>query len=260
MPEFKRPVAGKFCWFEITTTDVPAAKRYYGELFGWTFDDMPMPDGSPYAMAKVKGNTVCGITTLTGEAKKMGAPPHLLSYVAVDDTDAIAAKVPGLGGKVLAPPMDAGPGRMAVIQDPTGGVFALRQARQQMGTWLYGETSALCWNELATTDVNKAGQFYGKLFGWQTETSPMGDMTYTVFKQGKEDVGGMMLMPRRMQGAPPAWCAYLQVTRADDSIARATKMGGKVIAPATDVPDVGRFAVLQDPQSAVFCILQPPAR
>lgn len=256
MTEIMKAKAGTFCWFEVNSSDVAAAKRQYGELFGWSFQDSKMPDGATYSMAQIQGKNVGGVAALSAEAKQMGAKPHLLSYVAVDQVDEMASKVAGLGGKVLMAPTEAGPGRMCLVQDPVGGVVALWQAKEQLG-WLYRDLGAMCWAELVATDTEKAAAFYTKLLGWTTQPMPGSGMPYTIFKKGDEQVGGMMQMPVEMKGAPTNWVVYLHVPNTDQAIARALKMGGTVLAPATDVPTVGRIATMQDAQGAVYALLQP---
>jgi len=258
MPTIDKPINGKFCWIEANVDDPKAAQAFYGEIFGWSFDEMPMPQGT-YAMGKIGSSMTAGVMKLADEAKKMGAPPHWLSYIACEDTDASTEKAKGLGGTILVPPMDVGPGRMSVVRDPTGGVFALWHAKESMGNFLSGETGALCWTELATTNVDAAGKFYATLFGWKTEAMSMGPMVYTIFKVGTEQVGGMMAMPKEMAGAPTSWTSYFMVKKTDDTINLVKKLGGKLLSPAVDLPNIGRFAVLQDPQGAVFAVLQPPA-
>jgi predicted enzyme related to lactoylglutathione lyase len=99
---------------------------------------MPMPSGT-YTMVTLSDKQIAGLMKLPEEAKKMGAPPHWLSYVAVDDAQRATDKAKELGGKVLAGPMSVGPGTMSVIQDPTGAVFALWASQQSMGTILWRE-------------------------------------------------------------------------------------------------------------------------
>lgn len=256
MPEFTNTVPNGFCWVELNTSDPAAAKKFYAEIFGWDMQDMTMPTGT-YTMTNIGGKMVSGIGMLPENAKKMGAPPHWLSYVAVEDLDAAIKKAGELGGKVLVPAMDVGPGKMSVLQDPTGGVLGIWQQKQSMGTWLYGETGALCWNELMTENVDQAGKFYLNLFGWKSEVMSMPKGQYTVFKNGAQPAGGMMAIGADMKGAPTAWCAYFSVKNTDDTVKKAESRGGKVLVPGTDIPNVGRFAVLTDPQGAAFAVLQP---
>ncbi len=110
------------------------------------------------------------------------------------------------------------------------------------------------WNELVTTNAAAAKKFYTGLFGWKTEKSG-GD--YTLFKQGRAMVGGMMKCPP--SGAPAHWLAYVTVSNVDASAAKARKMGGKVVAPPFDVPEVGRIAVVLDPQGAAIGLFKPAA-
>lgn len=261
MPEITKAAAGTFCWVELGTTDVAAAKKFYGGLFGWTITDMPM-GGMPYSVAALGDRQVGGITVLAEEAKKMGAPPNWLSYVAVDDAAAGAKKVASLGGKVLFGPLDVGPGHMVVAQDPSGAVFALWQSVQSMGTFVMGEPGSLGWNELISTDLDKALSFYKGLFGWKAEPTEMPGMTYTILRQGETMVGGSMPQPQKMAGAPSLWGVYFSVADADQSTEKAVRLGAKVLNPPTDIPTIGRFAVLADPQGAMFTVMKflPPQR
>jgi hypothetical protein len=261
MPEITKAAAGTFCWIELGTTDVAAAKKFYGGLFGWTLTDMPM-GAMPYSMAAVGDKRVAGLTVLSDAAKKMGAPPNWLSYVAVDDAAASAKKIASLGGKVLVGPMDIGPGHMVVAADPTGAVFAVWQSVQSMGTFLMGEPGSLGWNELISTNEDKAVSFYKGLFGWQADATEMPGMTYTIFKQGEAMIAGSMAQPKQMAGAPSLWGVYFAVADADQAAEKATALGGKVLNPPMDIPGIGRFAVVADPQGAMFSVIKflPPQR
>src|SRR5205807_9242576 len=104
------------------------------------------------------------------------------------------------------------------IQDPTGAVFALWKAGQSMGSFYYGELGAVGWNELVTTDVDRAAQFYKNLFGWTMENQDMGGMTYTTLKKGTTTVGGMMAKPKDMGDSPSAWNTYVSVPDADATV------------------------------------------
>lgn len=114
---------------------------------------------------------------------------------------------------------------------------------------------AFSWNELMTTDVAGAKAFYGELFGWQMQDEPMPEGTYTMLKAGDHEVGGLMAMPTDAAGAPPAWGAYVTVDNVDQQTVRAEQLGGKVILPPRDIPDVGRFAVISDPQGAMLTMI-----
>ncbi|MEE9494702.1 MAG: VOC family protein [Gammaproteobacteria bacterium] len=114
---------------------------------------------------------------------------------------------------------------------------------------------AFSWNELMTTDVDAAKSFYGKLFGWALEDMPMSDMRYTMAKVGDQDVAGMMPMPPDAGGMPPAWGAYVTVDDVEASAKQAEALGGKILMAPRDIPDVGRFCVISDPQGAVLSMI-----
>ena len=117
---------------------------------------------------------------------------------------------------------------------------------------VYKTIGAFSWNELMTSDPQAACDFYGKLFGWTFDTMDMGTGPYRVVKAGDSSVGGIMAIPPDGKGMPSAWGSYVTVANADATAEKCTSLGGKVVVGPTDVPKVGRFVVLQDPQGAVI--------
>jgi uncharacterized protein len=116
----------------------------------------------------------------------------------------------------------------------------------------FKQHGAFSWCELMTTDVNAAKAFYTKLFGWDSEAMSMPGMTYTVIKAGGKGIGGIMTIPKEAQGTPPMWGAYVTVNDVDLTAQTAKQLGAKILVPPTDIPTVGRFCVIQDPQGAVI--------
>jgi len=114
---------------------------------------------------------------------------------------------------------------------------------------------AFSWNELMTTDVSAAKAFYGELFGWNMQDEHISDMTYTMVKAGDKEVAGIMAIPPEAKGEPSAWGSYVTVDDVDRQADRAEQLGGRVIMPARDIPDVGRFAVISDPQGAMLTLI-----
>jgi hypothetical protein len=114
---------------------------------------------------------------------------------------------------------------------------------------------AFSWCELLTTDVDAAKRFYGTLFGWTLEDVNMTGMTYTVVKTGEQGIGGIMQTPPQAAGAPPHWGAYVTVDDVDATAGKAVELGAKICVPPTDIPNVGRFCVLQDPQGAAISVI-----
>jgi predicted enzyme related to lactoylglutathione lyase len=119
----------------------------------------------------------------------------------------------------------------------------------------FKQHGAFSWCELMTTDANAAKAFYTKLFGWDTEDMSMPGMTYTVVKVGGKGIGGIMLIPKEAQGMPPKWGPYVTVDDVDQTARTAEQLGAKLCMPPQDIPDVGRFCVIEDPQGAVICAI-----
>jgi predicted enzyme related to lactoylglutathione lyase len=250
---------GSFCWAELATTDQKAAVAFYKNLFGWEVNDQPMgPDGT-YSMFQLRGREVGAACSMRPEERQSGAPPHWNSYVSVTNADDAAKKAESLGGKVVMKPFDVmDAGRMAVLQDPTGAFFQVWQAGSSIGTRVQREPGALTWTELATNDTKKAEQFYTQLFGWKSKVGGEGVNEYTEFSVDGMPGAGMMdskLYGPNNQG-PPNWMPYFQVSDADATANKAKELGGQAIVPPTDIPNVGRFSVLQDPQGAVFAVIR----
>ena len=263
MPTYTKHEQGTFSWIELGTTSSEAAKKFYGGLFGWTFSDSPAGPDMTYTMVKLGEDNIGGMYTMGKEMQ--GIPPNWLSYINVDDADAITKKAIANGGKAMKEPFDVMTyGRMAVLTDPSGGTFAVWQPKQHIGVSRKQDTGTMCWNELFTTNVDAAGKFYAQTFGWKPEAIDMGPMgTYTLFKPSNakaddkgNNVAGMMAMPPNMKGVPSNWIAYFAVTDCDASTKKANELGGKTIAPPMDIPNIGRFSMVQDPQGAVFALFK----
>ena len=258
MPVTTAYAPGTFCWPELITTDVPAAKKFYSKLFAWKPEDSPIPDGSAYTMLLLQDQSVGAMYPIQKDQLKAGVPPHWNLYVAVKNADETAKKAASLGGTVVLPPLDVMEhGRMAVIQDPTGAHVSIWQPNGHPGAGRVNEVGALTWSELYTRDTKKAEAFYTDLFAWNPAPFE-GPMPYTVFHVAKGDrgTGGMMAMPDEMKGIPPHWLPYFQVEDVDATVALATEHGGKVCNPAMDIPKVGRIAMLADPQGVAFAIIK----
>jgi predicted enzyme related to lactoylglutathione lyase len=257
MAGIEKHAPGAFCWVELGTTDAAAAKAFYGGLFGWTAEDMPMPDGTAYTMLKLSGLEAGALYAMNEDMRKQNIPPHWMVYVNVENADETAAKATAAGAQITAGPFDVfDAGRMAVIRDPQGAMISIWQANKHIGIRAMCAAGTLCWSELATTDRVGAREFYTKVFGWGTKIGNMEGIEYTEWKVGEMPVGGMLQMTQEWKGAPPHWMPYFLVDDCDASAEKATTLGGAVCVPPTDIPTVGRFAVLADGQGAYFSIIK----
>jgi predicted enzyme related to lactoylglutathione lyase len=257
MTNIDRHPPGSFCWVELHTTDQNAAKNFYATLFGWEPQDMPMGPSDFYTMFKLQGRDAAAGCTLRPEQRSQGVPPHWMIYIIVDSVDASVTKAQKLGGTILAPAFDVfDAGRMAVVQDPTGATFCLWQAKRSTGIGIAHVHGTLCWADLSTPDPKRAGDFYSGLFGWQLTADEKDKSGYLHIKNGEHFIGGVPPAAHRQPGVLPHWLAYFHADDVDATANNATKMGAKLFLPPMSMEDVGRMAVIADPQGAVFAIFK----
>ena len=245
---------GQFVWYELTTPDVDAAKKFYSRVAGWgtqRFDD-------DYDMWTTSGRPIGGLMHLGDEMRQQGIPPNWLAYVESDDVDATAAKAVSLGGSVAYGPenIPGGSGRFVVLRDPQGAVFGALKPGTPGGAWdgtpVVGRFS---WHELMTTDYVKAFEFYRDLFGWEKtgEMDMGGGQNYFMFGKGDTAYGGMFNRFGDMETMNPFWLVYIHVKDVGTAVTASTKGGGMVHRPQMDIPG-GSIAILGDPQGAGFAV------
>lgn len=257
MSEMKEYKPNTFCWPELMTTDPTAAKKFYTALFGWEYADNDMGEGRVYTMATLRGKNTGAMYKLHQQQLDQGVPANWLAYVSVANVDHTIAAAKENGATPIVEPMDVfDVGRMAMIADNVGATVALWQPNQHIGAELVNEHGALCWNELMTNDVDGSGGFYTKVFNWTSETADMGGTKYTSFMNGDRPAAGMMQIQKEWGDVPPHWLTYFAVDDCDGAVKTAESLGGNVLNPPTDIPEIGRSAVLQDPQGAVFAVIK----
>lgn len=254
MPYIHSHTPGAFCWAEVGTVDTRKTKAFYSELFGWKYEDKPAGEFGVYTMCKSQGKDLAGLYEMPPELLKSGIPPHWMSYVSVANADAACERIKKSGGKVQQGPFDVmDVGRMAICQDPTGATFSVWQAKAHKGATIMGESGTPCWFELATRGVDKAEKFYKDVFGWSVKP---GDYREFTAEGAPMPQGGMMELTPQHGPIPPHWMIYFTVQDCDADAQRAKSLGGKVVLPPMDVPNVGRFSVLADPAGATFAIIK----
>lgn len=271
--------AGVPCWIDSAQPDPQAATRFYGELFGWEFEDR-VPAGAParYFIAALDGAVVGAI----GSARDDSPPtPAWSTYIAVDSADEAADRVRSAGGVVVTEPFDVfDAGRTAVFADPQGAVFSVWQPGQRRGAEVVNAPGSWNWSNLNTRDPEGARDFYAAVFGWEPSDISFGASTATMWRrpgyadtleqldpgvrerhaesgapEGFSDAIGWML---EMNGdesddVAPHWGVTFAVDGTDEAAARAAQLGGTVVvAPFDSGPT--RVAVVRDPQGATFSI------
>ena len=246
------PSAGRFVWHELTTTDPGAAQSYYTKVIGW--GTKPFEDADPehpYTMWTTGETPQGGVMELPQMARDHGVPPHWLTYIAVEDADAIARRVAALGGKVhYGPETIPSVGRFAVLADPEGAAFAVISGEGSGGPTGEPGPGAFSWHELTTSDADAAWRFYSELFGWRkTEAMDMGGGNlYQMFGHGGPSVSGMS----KRTEVPPHWLPYVVVEDVDETVRRIEAAGGRVMLGAMEVPGGDRIAIASDPQGAAL--------
>ncbi|MEO5617219.1 MAG: VOC family protein [Candidatus Eisenbacteria bacterium] len=259
MPTTTQHAPGTFCWFELATSDQNGARTFYSKLFGYEPSDSPIGGGQTYTILKLAGRDAAALYAMRAQDYPPGMPSHWLAYVAVENADAAAARVKAAGGTVMVEPFDVMEhGRMAACADPLGAAFAVWQPKQHPGTGVAGEHGAFAWCQLnaPTAGRDKAKKFYAEALGWtfRDDPMPMGD-SYTTWLGADGPCGGMMPMPPGLE-APAHWLIYFATSDVDATATKTQELGGQCVVPPTDIPGMGRFAVLQDPQGAFFAVVK----
>jgi predicted enzyme related to lactoylglutathione lyase len=182
---------GQFIWYELTTPDVDAARKFYPKFTGWG----TQPFDKDYTMWTTGGAPFAGLFRLTDEMRQQGIPPNWMAYVESSDVDETVRKATSLGGRAMAGPADIpNVGRYAVLIDPQGAAFGVYKSNSPRGAWdgtaVIGRPS---WHELMTTDYVSAFAFYQALFGWEkTDEMDMGGGNmYFMYGKGGKSFGGM---------------------------------------------------------------------
>ncbi len=210
-----------------------------------------------YSVFRLEGRDAAAGYTLRADQRSRGVPPHWMLYVAVESSDAAADKAARLGGKVLSPPGDVyDVGRMAVLGDPSGAVFAIWQPKRNNGTGITGVDGTLCWADLMTPDPTRVKDFYSSLFGWKLIVGEKDASGYLHIKNGEKFIGGIPPRAHLDPHVPPHWLPYFLVSDCDAAVAKAQQIGANLHLAPTSMEDVGRWAVVADPQGAVFAVFQ----
>jgi len=253
------PSPGRFVWYDLMTTDPERAVAFHTALLGWRPETRPMEGFGDYTMLHVGDEGIGGVVPLD---PAHGVPSHWIAYVTVASVDEACARAGSLGGTVGVPPTDIpGVGRFAVVGDPQGAhvsPFVPTEPAPERGASVPDGT--MIWCELMTPDPDGARAFHSAIFGWEFSRHDMGEYgEYWIANRDGAGVAGLMRLPDEATaaGARAHWLPYAQVADVDRSAARAAELGGTVMVPPADIPEVGRFAVLRDPTGAMLAIMRP---
>ncbi len=208
-------------------------------------------------MFSKEGALVAAGYEMSSEMVDASIPAHWATYITVDNIEKTLEKVVAAGGTVVQPPHSIpGSGRTAAAQDPSAAVFALWEPHGHIGARRANEPGTLVWNELQNYDTEVAKTFYAAVFDWAAMTGQGPTGEYTSFMLKDQPVAGMMAIQPEWGPVPPNWSVYLGVADISAACEYTVSGGGRVEVPPMEIPDVGTFALLQDPQGAYFYALQ----
>ena len=248
-----------FIWYELMTTDPPAAEAFYHAVVGWEMADAGQP-GMRYTILSAGKRGVGGLMALPAEACEAGAKPGWTGYIGVADTDSVARQIVESGGSIQRGPDDIPDvGRFAVVADPGGAVFMLLtplpREREPEPVELM-TPGHIGWHELYAGNGQEAAfAFYSGHFGWMTiDTLDMGAMgKYRIFGAGGVPFGGMMDKPANAPAS--AWTFYVNVEGIDAAVNRIKANSGQVLMGPHEVPGGSWIIQAHDPQGANFALV-----
>ena len=246
------------CWVETWQEDADTAATFYASVFGWDVQEGTPPGTDVrYYMCRLGGSDVAAI----GSPPRAGLPSVWTTYVWVDDADAVAASAVRAGGSLPAEPFASlDGGRMAIVADPFGAVFGVWTPGAHRGAQRVNEPSAYSMSFLRTPDPEGAKAFYGAVLGWTTEAfGPLLLWRLPGYVGGvpEQPVSREVVaaMARAGDGEAAHWRVDFWIADADAAAARATELGGSVVAGPEDAGPF-REAVLADPAGATFSVSQ----
>jgi uncharacterized protein len=238
---------GTPCWYDMTVTDAAGIQAFYTAVFGWQFEENPWH----YDRALLDGRAVVALGTGTPAGRSAWT-----TYLACEDADVTAAAVESAGGSVVSPPHDAPTGRLAMVSDPTGGVFGLWQGHTFAGSEVTDVPGAPCWAEASSRDPGATADFLSAVFGLEARR-PFKGYSYRQMRRDGVEVAGVLgrTHERRPFTGHAAWLVYFRVAGVDATVRTVVEQGGTVKEKAHDT-GFGRFAVVADPGGARFALMQ----
>jgi predicted enzyme related to lactoylglutathione lyase len=247
------PLIGKIVWNDLITEDLDAARRFYGELLGWTFEQSTRPGGGRYTLARSGNIYVAGMVEAPAHPQGT-AVSRWLPYASVPDVDAAISAATAAGAKVAAPPRNVNLGRVAAIVDTEGAVLGL--ARSRIGDpddkTTAPAASRVVWTELLSNDPASAARFYQTVVGYEPRTIERRGGQYTLLTRAGTERAGVLKNPAEQ--ASPAWLTYFGVADPAAAAGRVGALGGKVLlAPSPQLRD-GTMAVVTDPSGALLVL------
>ncbi|MEV5439270.1 VOC family protein [Streptomyces sp. NPDC052682] len=247
---------GAPCWADAMFTDVEGAKRFYGEILGWTFGEASAEYGN-YTQAYRDGKAAAAVVPPMPGQEGQEVRPEWCLYLAAEDAAATAERIREHGGEVVMEPMRVADfGTMCLARDPSGVTFGVWQAGTHEGfATEMGEPGGFCWAEVFTREPDRSDTFFPAVFGYRAQQMQDDSMDFRVYTLGERPALGRMTMN---EDFPPEVGPYINVyfgvADCDEAVSKATKLGATLQFGPMDTP-YGRFAALTDPQGANFSVI-----
>ncbi|TDC22188.1 VOC family protein [Streptomyces sp. 8K308] len=245
---------GAPCWADVTLPDMEAGKRFYGELFGWTFETGPQEYGG-YTQAYSDGEPAAALAPqMPGQND---VPPAWTVYFDTPDVSATAGRIRDHGGETLMGPMEVAPfGSMLMARDPAGVRFGVWQEGTHHGFGKRDEPGAFCWAEVHTRDAARTDEFFTTVFPIDAKLlESTAEMDYAVWMIHGEPRTGRYRIPADAPAElAPHVEVYFSVADCDQAVANLQRLGGRLVRGPMDSP-YGRFAAVTDPQGASFALI-----
>ena len=254
-------LAGKIVWHDLLTTDIEASRKFYGGMFGWTFEEVPISLGfgksGNYLLIRHKGELVGGMV----DTERLGTKVNNSQWVvlmSVDDVDAAARNVVDAGGEIMTPPTDLNErGRIAVVTDNSGALFAILQTRDGDPIDTSAAFGSFMWDEVWVPDSAAAANFYSSIAPFQPVSLETGrDSVYRGL--GVDGRPRMGILQDPIEELPPTWASYIRVE--DMSVLdKVETLGGEVLLPAANRDIGGQVALIAGPSGAGVVLQTWPA-
>ncbi|HZT97065.1 MAG TPA: VOC family protein [Chloroflexota bacterium] len=245
--------AGTPIWIDVSSPDLDRTRDFYSRLLGWEAQQAAGPEAGSYTMMLLDGKMAAGAMQTFSPDQH----PAWSTYIRSDDAQATAQRVRDAGGEVIMGPDDVmGQGNLAVFRDPAGAFIGIWEPKEHRGVQVANQPGSFSWSELYTRDMPAAREFYGKVFGWESEDTNVGEMPYTLFKlDGRAIAGGIDMTTMLPESVPPHWLVYFTVEDTDRAVEQVKEMGGKILAGPQPTP-MGPMAVIEDPVGPSFAVIQ----
>lgn len=247
------PLIGKVIWYDLITEDVDGARRFYGDMFGWTFEEATGPEGRNYSVARLGNIYVAGLVPIASRSDGQ-VVSRWLAYLSVEDVDAALSRAVSAGGEIAVPARNVALGRVAAIIDKDRAVIGL--ARSKIGDPDDNTTAPApgkpVWTELLSNDPAMATLFYSNVVGMTASTTERRGGAYTFLSASGRNRAGILGNPN--PGWQPLWLTYFGVDDPAAAAARAVALGGKILMDVSPELRGGTMAVIADPSGAVLVL------